>query len=87
MDKLAEINEKRKRAHARLVALRSEVYRGFLDMERAAFADGALAKLKTSLATFDQNFGARMAELASASKEAATTLNQLGLIVAPAKGA
>ena len=44
MDKLAEINEKRKRAHARLVALKSDVYRGFLEMERAAFADGALSK-------------------------------------------
>jgi len=44
MDKIAEINERRKRAHARFVALKSEVYRGFLEMERAAFADGALAK-------------------------------------------
>jgi AhpD family alkylhydroperoxidase len=44
MDKLAEINEKRKRAHARFVALKSAVYRGFLEMERAAYADGALAK-------------------------------------------
>ena len=34
----------RQRAHAKLVALKSEVYRGFLEMERAAYADGALAK-------------------------------------------
>lgn len=44
MDKLEEIATKRKRAHARLVALKSDVYRGFLEMERAAYADGALAK-------------------------------------------
>jgi hypothetical protein len=44
-------------------------------------------KLRTSLASFDQNFGARIAQLVSASKEAATTLDQLGLIVAAAKGA
>ena len=42
MDKLEEITAKRKRAHARFVALKSEVYRGFLEMERAAYADGAL---------------------------------------------
>jgi AhpD family alkylhydroperoxidase len=44
MDKLEEIAKKRKRAHARLVALRSKVYQGFLEMERAAYADGALPK-------------------------------------------
>ena len=44
MDKLEEITAQRKRAHARLVGLKSEVYRGFLEMERAAFADGALPK-------------------------------------------
>jgi AhpD family alkylhydroperoxidase len=44
MDKLEEITKKRKRAHARLVALKSDVYRGFLEMERAAYADGALPK-------------------------------------------
>ncbi|MGB7759316.1 MAG: carboxymuconolactone decarboxylase family protein [Bryobacteraceae bacterium] len=44
MDKLEEIAKKRKRAHARLVALKSDVYRGFLEMERAAYADGALPK-------------------------------------------
>ncbi|MGA3261875.1 MAG: carboxymuconolactone decarboxylase family protein [Bryobacteraceae bacterium] len=44
MDKFEEITAKRKRAHARFVALKSEVYRGFLEMERAAYADGALPK-------------------------------------------
>jgi AhpD family alkylhydroperoxidase len=44
MDKLAEIAARRKRAHARFVELKSKVYSGFLEMERAAFADGALAK-------------------------------------------
>jgi AhpD family alkylhydroperoxidase len=49
MDKLEEITEKRKRAHARFVALKSKVYSGFLEMERAAFADGALPKKQKEL--------------------------------------
>jgi|SRR5208283_1533480 len=44
MDQLEEIRAKRKRAHARFVALQSKVYAGFLEMERAAYADGALPK-------------------------------------------
>ena len=44
MDKFEDISARRKRAHARLVALKSPVYRAFLEMERAAFADGALPK-------------------------------------------
>jgi AhpD family alkylhydroperoxidase len=44
MDKLQEIAEKRKKAHARLVSLSSRVYAGFLEMEKAAYCDGALAK-------------------------------------------
>jgi AhpD family alkylhydroperoxidase len=43
-DKLEEISRRRQAAHARLVALKSKVYRGFLEMQRAAFADGALPK-------------------------------------------
>ena len=44
MDKLEEISEKRKEAHEKLLSLKSEVYKAFLDMERAAFSDGELSK-------------------------------------------
>jgi len=44
MDKLEEITRNRKKAHARLVALKSEVYAAFLEMEAATYRDGALAK-------------------------------------------
>ena len=44
MDKLERISAGRKAAHARLVALQSKVYAGFLAMEKAAYADGALPK-------------------------------------------
>jgi AhpD family alkylhydroperoxidase len=49
MDKLEEISARRKKAHARLVALKSKVYEGFLAMEKAAFSDGALAKKQKEL--------------------------------------
>src|ERR1035441_1128940 len=39
MEKLEEISVRRKAAHARLVALKSKVYAGFLAMEKAAYAD------------------------------------------------
>jgi len=44
MDKLQEIPRRRKEAHGKLLALRSPVYQAFLEMEKAAFADGALPK-------------------------------------------
>jgi AhpD family alkylhydroperoxidase len=44
MDKLAEITRKRKKAHQKLVSLKSKVYQAFLQMEQVAFADGALSK-------------------------------------------
>lgn len=44
MDKIEEICRKRKLAHQELLAADSKVYRAFLDMESAAYADGALAK-------------------------------------------
>lgn len=44
MDKLEEIARRRKAAHTRLVASKSKVYAAFLEMERAAYSDGALAK-------------------------------------------
>ncbi len=42
MDKLDEISHKRKKAHQKLVSLRSKVYETFLQMEQATYADGAL---------------------------------------------
>jgi len=44
MDKLREMSRQRKAAHAELLEAESKVYQAFLDMERAAFADGALPK-------------------------------------------
>ena len=49
MEKLEELTARRKAAHARLVALQSKVYAGFLAMEKAAFADGALPKKQKEL--------------------------------------
>jgi AhpD family alkylhydroperoxidase len=42
--KLAEMSRRRKHAHQKLLALGSKVYRAFLEMEKAAYADGALPK-------------------------------------------
>jgi AhpD family alkylhydroperoxidase len=44
MDKLQEISRRRKAAHAKLLALDSPVYKAFLEMEKAAFSDGALPR-------------------------------------------
>ena len=44
MDRIEKICRKRKEAHQRLLSMNSKVYRAFLDMEAAAYADGALAK-------------------------------------------
>jgi AhpD family alkylhydroperoxidase len=44
MDKLDEISHTRKRAHQRLLSLKSKVYQSFLEMEQATYVDGALAK-------------------------------------------
>ena len=41
-DKLEEISHRRQSAHARFVKLGSKVYEAFLQMEHAAFSDGAL---------------------------------------------
>ncbi len=49
MDKFEEISLRRKKAHARLVALGSKVYAGFMEMEQAAYADGALSKKQKEL--------------------------------------
>jgi AhpD family alkylhydroperoxidase len=44
VDKVKEIVRTRKKAHKKLLDLKSKTYRAFLEMERAAYADGALAK-------------------------------------------
>jgi AhpD family alkylhydroperoxidase len=44
MEKLRELARKRKEAHAKLLSANSKVYQAFLDMEEAAFSDGALQK-------------------------------------------
>jgi len=44
MTEFETISERRKEAHARLVALGSKVYAGFLAMEKAAYAEGAIPK-------------------------------------------
>jgi AhpD family alkylhydroperoxidase len=44
MDKLDEITAQRKRAHQKLLSLKSKVYEAFLDMEHATYSDGALPK-------------------------------------------
>ena len=43
-DELTAMSKRRKEAHADLIARESAVYRAFLEMERAAFVDGALPK-------------------------------------------
>ncbi len=44
MDKIREIIKDRKIAHAKLQSLKSKVYEAFLQMEEAAYTDGALSK-------------------------------------------
>jgi len=48
-NRLEELSKRRKKAHARLLTLNSRVYQGFLEMESAAFADGALPKKQKEL--------------------------------------
>jgi AhpD family alkylhydroperoxidase len=44
MDKLDEMSHGRNQAHTKLRSLKSKVYEAFLQMEEAAFSDGALPK-------------------------------------------
>ena len=44
MEKLRELSRKRKLAHSKWLSLDSEVYRAFLDMEKAAYSNGTLSK-------------------------------------------
>ncbi len=43
-ESLADLTRQRKKAHTTLLDLRSPVYAAFLEMEKAAYADGALPK-------------------------------------------
>ncbi len=42
MSRLEEISKRRKKAHEKLISLKSKTYEAFLEMEKAAFSDGAL---------------------------------------------
>lgn len=44
MNELEKISRKRKKAHTKLLALKSKVYKAFLEIEKAAYSDGALSK-------------------------------------------
>lgn len=44
MDQLEEISKRRKKAHDKLLSLKSKVYDAFLKMEKATYSDGALAQ-------------------------------------------
>ena len=44
MNKIEEICRKRKRAHEKLLSMDSKVYKAFLEMEAATFANGSLTK-------------------------------------------
>jgi AhpD family alkylhydroperoxidase len=44
LSKIDDVRRERKRAHTRLVSLKSKVYEKFLLMEKATYADGALKK-------------------------------------------
>jgi AhpD family alkylhydroperoxidase len=44
MDRIKQIVRTRKKAHKKLLDLKSKTYKAFLEMENAAYADGALAK-------------------------------------------
>jgi AhpD family alkylhydroperoxidase len=44
MNRLETLTQQRKHAHQKLLNLKSKVYKAFLDMESAAYGDGALPK-------------------------------------------
>lgn len=44
MSKLEDMTRMRKEAHTKLLTAKSRVYQAFLEMESAAFSDGALSK-------------------------------------------
>jgi AhpD family alkylhydroperoxidase len=44
MNKIEQIRQRRQEAHRQLLDAKSKVYKAFLDLEAAAFAEGALPK-------------------------------------------
>lgn len=48
-EQLAQLTRQRKLAHSRLLNLKSPVYAAFLEMEKAAYADGALPRTTKEL--------------------------------------
>ena len=44
MNKIEEISERRKNAHEKFISLKSKTYEAFLEMEKAAFCEGVMAK-------------------------------------------
>ena len=44
MIKIEEIAQKRREAHRQLLSMKSKTYKAFLEMEKAAYSDGALSK-------------------------------------------
>lgn len=44
MSRLEDMTRRRKEAHTKLLATKSKVYKAFLEMEKAAFSNGALPK-------------------------------------------
>jgi AhpD family alkylhydroperoxidase len=49
MGKIEEIQAKRKAANAKLLSLKSKVYKRFLQMEQATYSDGDLSKKQKEL--------------------------------------
>ena len=49
MDRLDEISHQRQQAHKKLLSMESKVYKAFLEMEKAAYEDGALSKKQKEL--------------------------------------
>jgi AhpD family alkylhydroperoxidase len=49
MNRLDEITQKRQQAHEKLLLMKSKVYNAFLEMEKAAYGDGALPKKQKEL--------------------------------------
>ncbi len=49
MGKLRTMSTRRKKAHTKLLEMDSKVYKAFLNMEDAAFGDGALDKMSKEL--------------------------------------
>ena len=49
MSKIEDIKKERKRAHTKFLALKSKVYKKFLEMEQVTYTDGALKKKEKEL--------------------------------------